>query len=594
DNAALYDYSENRQINDRKAAAGVELYRATNGEDPIYAAWAKTAIPDMFNCMGYSFIGPLAGFEVWRQGLGSPSALIDNLDFIEGKVGSSGLFNGIYQNSGWGTARDAGTAAFEYALAYVTTGSANTREQYIQRVEDHIAWVSGNNPRNQSFIVGYEGGPSDIHYRSPGTPNGALVSGPNGDGDWADDGSPKFCEVAIDYNAGIIGAVAFMKALSASDAVRVTEAFSASPTADADLNDEGVTFSATFSSSVEWSIDINGSFGSKTLSGSGSSINKVWDGTADEGFFLSDELVSARLSIDGEIAIIDLVNISPISITIGSAKKPGANPDDVLFDDFEDGDEINEFDGVWEPIGTITSGLYRTMISTRAEDGSEVIQARGSCSESGPDAYMGVRATFNSEGTPVDLGNPTSILFDLKANTSTNIAVELEQPNVTDGAYHRVIIPVTEGMNTYRLDISDFAQPDWKTLDIDLDLNNMSALRFTVYDSIGAAYLYLDNVYIENISLGIASPFTNNAITSFKPVFTNSNLVYTMPQLASETLNLSVYNLAGKQVLNKVLTAQRGKRTTVSLSQLPHGVYTVVHSSEGKMIGDKMMITHVK
>ena len=150
-------------------AAGIELYRATNDGDPIYKEYARKSISEFYNCMGYQFIGPLAAFEVWRQGLADAGALIANTGFIEGKVKKEGIFTDIYQNSGWGTAREAGSAAFEFALAYVTSSSTSMREKYLKRVTDHVNWVAGYKG-NRSYVVGFNGSPAtNIHYRSPGT-----------------------------------------------------------------------------------------------------------------------------------------------------------------------------------------------------------------------------------------------------------------------------------------------------------------------------------------------------------------------------------------------------------------------------------------
>ena len=205
----------NRTVDDKLVAAGVELYRATNDGDPIYKTWAKKSIPDVYNCMGYAYIGPLSSFEVWRQGLGGASSLNSNLGFINKTIKTTGVFNGIYQNSGWGTARDAGTAAFEYALAYITTPSQDARDLYLEKIKAHVDWVAGyTGSPARSYVIGFNGSPAtNIHYRTTASgPKGGVVSGPDINGNWSNDGTPEHCEVALDYNAGIVGAVAFLKA----------------------------------------------------------------------------------------------------------------------------------------------------------------------------------------------------------------------------------------------------------------------------------------------------------------------------------------------------------------------------------------------
>ncbi|MFW6221342.1 MAG: T9SS type A sorting domain-containing protein, partial [Fibrobacterota bacterium] len=400
-----------------------------------------------------------------------------------------------------------------------------------------------------------------------------------------------------DYNAGMVGGVAFLKALENPGGIQVSQDFSATPSGGIDFITQTVTFSAGFSSqSVPWTIVIRGGSGAtKRLTGTGD-INVEWDGTADDGGrFLSGETVTATLDVEGQIAVMDLLKVRSRSIFIERAKGLDPRPDDVLIDDFEDGNTTNSFGGEWLALGTETGFMTRTSISSFEGDYSQVLRVKGQSGSSGQAEYMGVRSTFNSDGSAVSIGNPVSIMFDLNASAPARVHVELEQPSISDGAYYTAVVTATENVNTYRLEIADFSQPDWKTADTPLDLNDISSIRFMVYDATdGQINLNLDNLFVENISLGVASPVSMPNRLLPKPVFSNGLLVYNLPESMTGNLNLSVYNLAGKQVLNKVLTAQRGKRTTVSLSQLPHGVYTVVHSSEGKMIGDKMMITHVK
>ena len=330
DGAYLYYYPkvngvETRIVDDKLVAAGVEMYRATNDSDPIYKQWAKRNIPEMYNCMGYAYLGPLSSFEVWRQGLGGASSLVSNLGFINKTFKTSGVFNGIYQNSGWGTARDAGTAAFEYALAYVITSSQDTRDLYLKHCKTHVDWVAGwyGSPM-RSYVIGFNGSPAtNIHYRTSSSgPKGGVVSGPDINGNWSNDGTPEHCEVAIDYNAAIVGAVAFLKAIeNPGTDIKMSTAFSATPGEVDFTTGSKVTFKAAFSSSVSWTIDIAGAFGFKSFSGTGSSINQSWDGSAGEGFFMSGEIAGARLTVDKNIVAYDIVKARAVSIIISKARQ---------------------------------------------------------------------------------------------------------------------------------------------------------------------------------------------------------------------------------------------------------------------------------
>ena len=576
-------------------AAGIELYRATNDGDPIYKEYARKSISEFYNCMGDQFIGPLAAFEVWRQGLADAGALIANTGFIEGKVKKEGIFTDIYQNSGWGTAREAGSAAFEFALAYVTSSSTSMREKYLKRVTDHVNWVAGYKG-NRSYVVGFNGSPAtNIHYRSPGTPNGALVSGPDGNGNWSNDGTADFCEVAIDYNAGITGAVAFLLAMeNPGNAVKVTTPFSATPKENANFETGTVSLKAAFSEPVKWIVKITGAFGSKTFSKTSNSIDEKWDGSADEGMFLSGETVRLSVAVeDKEIAVYDLVNLSGTSVYISQNKVPSPKSGDKIVDNFDDLDTANNINGKWIPIGT-EAGASRTKL--RFESDSDALTIAMSVKTNGPETFGGVKTTFNSDGTPVSIGPAKSILFDLRANKEAFIYVELEQSDITDSAYHSVKIPVMKNFSTYRLNISDFKQPDWKKSEVPLNLGKITALRFTNYDSTGMISYYLDNVYIEDLNIGGSSvvKYSPNGLnTTLKPVFSNGTLTYhNLPQL-NGSMKLSIFNVAGKLVMQKQLGETGGTRT-FSLSGLPSGMYTLIHSHNGNTVGDRIKLTHIQ
>ncbi|NDD22204.1 MAG: hypothetical protein EBZ96_10050, partial [Synechococcaceae bacterium WB9_3_282] len=97
-----------------------------------------------------------------------------------------------------------------------------------------IDYILGDNPRNSSYLVGYgDNSPQQPHHRAAsgvgwdgfrnGLPNknilyGALVGGPSQANDfaYADVRSDYIAnEVAIDYNSGFTGALAFAAQRSA-------------------------------------------------------------------------------------------------------------------------------------------------------------------------------------------------------------------------------------------------------------------------------------------------------------------------------------------------------------------------------------------
>jgi endoglucanase len=579
---SFYDYptvngDKKQQIGDRKVAAGVELYRATIDEedqDPTYRKWASSGMSEFYNCMGYSFIGPLSAFEVWRQGLGSSGGLSTNITFIEGRIQTSGVFSNVFRNSDWGTARDVGTVAFEYGLGYVTTDSETKRELYEKRAVDHINWVTGNGTsNNQSFICGVNGGPTSIHYRtsSYGAIPGAVVSGPDDAGNWSNDGQNyQYTEVAVDYNAGIVGGIAFLKALKDNSALGVSKGFDVSSTS-ADLTAKPLTFSAGLSKSVGWKIRINGAFGSKIISGSSSSINESWDGSADDGFFLAGEIIKAVLTPDEPISALDLVKVKPISIEILTAKKAEAKAGDKLIDNFDDGDSLNEVGSSWICIGNGT-GANLDSYSFTDVDGSGTVLLNANVKTFDPADFAAIATSFGSGS----LANAKSIIFDMKGNRNFYVAVELMQPTVTDGAFHRVDFPVSDQYNTYRFSLSQFMQPDSKTEDVSLDLSSVTGIRFAVYDSVGRGKVYVDNVSIEGFdSVPISQAmFQRQMFTT--PGYMNGTLRFAFPFKGIGPLQLSVFDLNGRTVIQRSFPSN--SIATVSTNTLPDGMYTAVYS----------------
>lgn len=595
--AALYDYptvegQKNQQIGGRMVAAGIELYRATlsdAGADPTYKQWATKGITNFFNCMGFSYIGPLASFEAWRQGLTSASSLNLNLSFIEGRIRESGAFSGVFQNTDWGTARDIGTVAFEYGLGYVVSGSESTREKYLDRAKAHVSWLTGETGQ-RSYICGVNGGPTRIHYRTTdyGAIPGAVVAGPDDQGGWSDDGSPNYCEVAIDYNAGICGAVAFLKAVNDNSVLKASKVFEANPTTGVDLTSTPVAFTCGFSKTVGWTITINGAFGKKEITGNGTSVNESWDGSADDGFFLAGEIVKARLTTDEPISALDLQKVTPVSIELVGAKKVEANPGDKLVDDFDDSDTANSVTGAWTAFGTGT-GLTGTSLSLLDVDGSVAMRLKANVPSNEESTYSGIRTTFNAEGTATAIGDVKSIMFDMKGQREAYIRVELEQADITDGAYHGMVFPVLDEYNSYRIPVSGFAQPDWKTADVPLDLDNITALRFMVYDSTGRLSVDLDNLYIEDLAVSATASNIARLHRAFsKPVYANSTLSCTFPPESQGAIRLNVFDLTGRVVFSHTFNGRSSGTATVPLGNLPGGMYNAVYSTGKKRIVERL------
>ncbi|MFZ5989530.1 MAG: glycoside hydrolase family 9 protein [Bacillota bacterium] len=133
---------------------------------------------------------------------------------------------GLRYLNNWGVLR---YAAAECMLALVYYDMSNNKA-YLDFAKSQIDYMLGTNPRNSSYVVGFgnnypkfphhraasgrlEGPPADEKKTMPERHilYGALVGGPKSDDSYVDDiDQYVYTEVAIDYNAGFLGAMAGM------------------------------------------------------------------------------------------------------------------------------------------------------------------------------------------------------------------------------------------------------------------------------------------------------------------------------------------------------------------------------------------------
>jgi hypothetical protein len=462
----------------------------------------------------------------------------------------------------------------------------------LNRVKNHVGWVAGSfGQQKRNYVTKWGTGyPTNIHYRPNSSgPEGGVVTGPDGEGKWSDDGTADHCEVALDFNAGIVGAVAFLKTVNSPGGadIRVSSAFSAAPTASVDFTSQTVKFSATFSKSVACTIKISGGFGSKVIAKTGTSLNETWDGSADRGFFISGESVTAKVVVDGAISAIDIAKAKGLTISIAKAKKLQKTDNDKLVDDFEDADKTNALGGQWLGCGWAEGGFAtQTVVGFDSMNGTKCLKATCNVPSSDPAVYAGIKSTFKADGSVKPIGGAKSILFDMKASKEANARVELVQPSIADTAYWGIEIPVTTLPNTYRVNIADFRQPSWKTADKPLERDKLTALRFVVYDSTSTINLFLDNVYVENLNSAARSGERPATPFSIKPVFTGGALHYR----ASSPFDLTLRDIAGKVVMRRAIDGTEGE-TVVSLMRLPAGAFFAEHSINGTNLGSPVKIT---
>ncbi|EFA84143.1 hypothetical protein PPL_03217 [Heterostelium album PN500] len=121
----------------------------------------------------------------------------------------------------WGPCRYSATTAFLMSIY------GKNDDKYIEFTKKQIAYILGDNPKQQSFVVGMgPNAPINAHHRAAhhSTTNnimvpvnntyllkGALVGGPSQDDSWKDDRTDYIRnEVALDYNSGFVGAIAYL------------------------------------------------------------------------------------------------------------------------------------------------------------------------------------------------------------------------------------------------------------------------------------------------------------------------------------------------------------------------------------------------
>jgi hypothetical protein len=215
------------------AWSGVWLYIKTNND--TYLNKAMEALPAVTLGGGHTHcwddVSYGAALKI-AQVTKDPSYVAQvekNLDFWMPDGSITYTPGGLAWLSQWGSLRYATTAAF---LAFVwsdddSVGTASKKEGYRTFAEKQVNYALGDNPRKGSYVVGFgENAPKHPHHRTAHgswtseltTPAyhrnilyGALVGGPDSSDGWKDDISDyTLNEVATDYNAGFVGALAKM------------------------------------------------------------------------------------------------------------------------------------------------------------------------------------------------------------------------------------------------------------------------------------------------------------------------------------------------------------------------------------------------
>jgi endoglucanase len=216
--------------------AASEMFRAT-GEDTYKNAIDKSQVKTSYHVLDYANSHDMVAYA-------AAAATIDTvqknaylklaLDEFVTKYTSSGNINGekvTTLGGGWGQLRYAGNTAFSVALYSLAKNVA----QYDQFIYDQIDYILGNNNAKQSFIVGFCEGctksPKFPHHRNvylrddnptdAGKANmtipdrnksfGYLVGGTRNSSSFTESVTDyELTEGGIDYNAGLLGALAYI------------------------------------------------------------------------------------------------------------------------------------------------------------------------------------------------------------------------------------------------------------------------------------------------------------------------------------------------------------------------------------------------
>jgi endoglucanase len=134
-----------------------------------------------------------------------------DIDNYVAKISTEPNTVGMMHMDEWGSLRYASGASFGASLYYEVTGDASARDLALSQLN----YIMGENSYNRSFVVGFGNNPpSNPHHRNQIATGrslaGALVGGPTNGGGYTDNADDYVAnEVALDYNAGLVGLAAF-------------------------------------------------------------------------------------------------------------------------------------------------------------------------------------------------------------------------------------------------------------------------------------------------------------------------------------------------------------------------------------------------
>jgi endoglucanase len=606
-------YYSTKTFVDKMACGAVELYRATGTADYLtHAQSFQAKVASHFFVLGYANTGDLSAFELSRLGFDTyQSVWLTDVDLSLNRVITSTtaheLIKGAFIRSDWGNAGHAGAAAFSAGLAFQVTGANAYKDFAINQVK----WMSGIAPFKQSYIVGYLNGPTaphhrnDVALRSVTRLKGGVVSGPTPVGtfndtkpdasQWSFEGNNsdnyKNTEVALDYNAAAVGAVAFIRDYMNPPAgvVRMNVGVKATPD-NLDFNTQTATITFELETASPWKLSLTGrnSKAKKSFTGTGTAASVKWAGEADEGSFLAGENVD--MLVESPVIATYHMSRAKGNLFITATKKEVFRADDAVVDDFEDSDSTNALKGTWSVFtDKAASGTSYTSPATFGptmfavgETGKGIsVRLVGAAGAAHPVA--GIQTRFNAAGTVVGLGPVKSVVFDVKGVKGGFFWVELEQPDIVDGAYFGFKVVLGNDLwNRIRIPLTSFTQHEWKTQARTFNPGSVSALRFS-FHGVGTVRFDLDNVRMEGLKIGSAGIATRRIPSAHGTVsgvrISPSGIAYSFnPAVRDDAWSVDILDMKGALLYKRRLgKMEAGKPVSLSGCKLERGRYLLRH-----------------
>jgi hypothetical protein len=227
-NPGLYGQNGDNWL-DEMLAGAAELYRLTS--DGAYLTDAldfNTRVENHGWAPNYSQSADFSRHSLYVGGAADAVTEYWRLDVenYRSRLSTNEFTTGVIYVDEWGMLRYAAAAAFSAALFAEVTGDTAARDLALSQ----LRYVAGENSYDRSFVVGFGNNPPQSpHHRNSDNLDvqlaGALVAGPTqrsytqGTGENAivitepgyEDDVDDYVgnEVALDYNAGIVGLAAF-------------------------------------------------------------------------------------------------------------------------------------------------------------------------------------------------------------------------------------------------------------------------------------------------------------------------------------------------------------------------------------------------